>query len=178
MSEQINLLAQLNLVRRLLDNPTTLPPKTQRAARTVAQNLSDRIQFNCGWHAAAPDRELPGSASTAKIQTDLAPLVDLLQARAKPVRGRGRPTKDEIAGPDALVIVEYLGDRTGKSLASIIDSAIRDRGYALDGKKTTAAHVKRIERIIEKLKKTHAPKTNNVLIFRPKKKPGRYIQTV
>jgi hypothetical protein len=173
MNDQTNLLAQLNLLRRLLDNPTTLPLKTQRAARAVAQDLGDRCWMNLGWHAAAPDRALPGSASTATIQADLAPLIDLLQGRAKPVRGRGRPTKDQIAGPDALIIAHYLSDRTGRSLASFIDWAIRDRGYALDKNKTTAAHVKRIERIIEKLKKTHAPKTNNVLISRPKKKPRR-----
>jgi hypothetical protein len=173
MSEQTNLLAQLNLARMLLNNPTTLTPSTQRAVRAVAQDLGDRCWMNLGWHAAAPDRALPGSASTAKIQADLVPLIDLLQARAKPMRGRGRPAKDAVTGADALVIVHYLSDRTGRSLASIIDWAIRDKGFPLDKNKTTAAHEKRIKRIIEKLKKVHAPKTENVLIFRPKKKPGR-----
>ncbi|MEH2534431.1 hypothetical protein V1277_006273 [Bradyrhizobium sp. AZCC 1588] len=174
-TEQTRLLMQLNLMRRLLDGPTTMKPNIQKAARAVAENLSDRIQFNCGWHAAAPDRELPGSASAATIQAELTPLIDLLQARAKPARGRGRPTKDAIAGPDMLVIIEYLSDRTGKSLASIIDAGIRDKGCDLDKNKTTAAHVKRIERIIEKMKRAHLPKTNNVLIFRPKKAPRRKL---
>ena len=172
-TEQMRLQAQLNLMRRLLDSPTTMAAKTQKAARVVAQNLGDRIWMNVGWHMAAPDRVLPGSASAETIQADLAPLLDLLQARTKPIRGRGRPTKNDIAGPDVRVILEYLNDRSGKSLASIIDVGIREKGYALDKNKTTAAHVKRIERVIEKLKKTHAPKTNNVLIFRPKKKPRR-----
>jgi hypothetical protein len=173
MNEQTNLLAQLNLVRTLLDGPTTMPLKTQKAARAVAQHLGDRIYMNAGWHLAAPGRELKGQASTATIEAHLVPLIDLLQARAKPARGRGRPLKDQIAGPDALIILEHLQDRTGKSLASIIDVSIREKGFPLDKTKTTAAHVKRIERIIEKLMKEHAPKTNNVLIFRPKKKPGR-----
>jgi hypothetical protein len=170
MNEPTKLLAQLNLLRNLLDGPTTLPVKTHKAARAVAQHLGDRCWMNAGWHLAAPDRQLRGSASTATIEADLVPLIDLLQARAKPIRGRGRPIKDHITGPDALIILEYLQDRTGKSLASVIDASILKKGLPLDKTKTTASHVKRIERIIEKLKKTHAPRPTNVLIFRLRKK--------
>lgn len=170
MTDQTKLLASVNLIMNLLDEPTTLPAKTHNAARAAAQDITNRCWFNAGWHMANPDRELKGSASTAKLQEEMAPLVDLLQARRKPKRGKGRPPKDHIDGPDALVIMEYLSDRTGRSLSSIIDVAIRERGYALDKTKTTAAHVKRIERIIKKLKNDARPsKTNNVLIFRPRK---------
>ncbi|RXG85354.1 hypothetical protein [Bradyrhizobium zhanjiangense] len=172
MTEQTKLLLSVNLIHNLLEEPTTLPAKTQRAARAAAQDLANRCWFNAGWHAANPDGELKGSASTAKLQEEMAPLLELLQTRRRPKRGKGRPTKDEIDGRDALVIMEYLSDRSGKSLASIIDTGIRERGYALDKTKTTAAHVKRIERIIEKLK-NQQPKTNNVLIFRPRKPTGR-----
>ncbi len=171
MTEQSKLLASVNLLRDLLTEPTMLSLKTQAAARTVAQDISNRCWFNAGWHAANPDRELKGSASTSKLLAEMAPLIDLLQARRKPKRGRGRPQKDAIDGPDALVIMEYLSDTTGRSLANVIDAGIRERGFGLDKTKTTASHVKRIERILNKLKKLRRPKTNNVLIFRPRKKP-------
>ncbi|MCK1595493.1 hypothetical protein [Bradyrhizobium sp. 164] len=87
------------------------------------------------------------------------------------IRGPGRPMDEMIDGPDALIIVEYLSDTTGRSLASIINDAIRNRGYALDSKATTASHEKRIRRVINKLVKVqHASKrpSAKVLPFRRK----------
>lgn len=172
MTEQSKLLMSVRLVRNLLDEPTTLSLTSQKAAREVARDLADKCWFNAGWHAANPEGELKGSAATKKLQGELAPLLDLLEARRKPKRGKGRPPKDQIDGPDALVIMEYLADRSGKTLAGIIDDGIRNHRYALDKTKTTASHVKRIERILEKLKGQAGSKTNNVLIFRPRN-PGR-----
>jgi hypothetical protein len=169
MTDQTKLLATLNLVESLLEGPTTLSVKTQKAARGLARDIGNRCRFNAGWYTANPERELQGSASTASLLNEIAPLLDLLQSRQKPKRGRGAPVKDKIPGPDFLVIREYLTDRKGRSLASIIDDLIR-KGAALDKTKTTASHVKRIERTIEKLRKIHA-KPSNIVPFR--KKDGR-----
>ncbi len=174
ITEQSRLLLSLSLLRRLLDEPTTLAGKTYRAAQAVARDIGDRCWMNVGWHAANPDRELKGTASTAKIFEDMKPLIDLLQARVRPPkRSRGRPSVDAISGPDFLIIAEHLQDKTGRSLPNLIDECIRERGYPLDEKKTTASHAKRIERIIAKLQKAHAPKTNNILQFPSNKKPRR-----
>ncbi len=84
-------------------------------------------------------------------------------------QGPGRPIEEMIEGPYALIIFEYLSDGNRKSLARIINEAIRERGYALDKNKTTEAHEKSIRRIIEKLKKVHGKKLSaKILPFRPR----------
>ena len=158
MNDQTKILNQLSVSRLLLARPSTLPPKILKAAAAVAQDLGDRCYFNAGWYAATPNQTLKGSAATTKIQDEISLLIDMLQRKSKIPRGRGRPANDQIPDADLPVIMEFLSTTNKKSLASIIDAAIFKNSSALDKTKTTAAHVKRIERVIEKIKNYSASK--------------------
>ena len=66
MNEQSELLFQLGVARRLLAAPSKLTGNELKQYRSIADDIGDRCQFNCGWHAAQPAKPLPGSASTGK----------------------------------------------------------------------------------------------------------------
>jgi hypothetical protein len=153
MTEQMQLQASLNLLRHLVAEPSTLPTKTLEAAKAVARDLGDRYYFNAGWHMANPDRELKGSAATAKILEDMKPLVDLLQDKRKAKRGKGRPRVEEI-DPDYLsaVIVVSLGKPSQKReliRLCLKEGWLKDRVEIKNGVRATTtfdAHVKQVDR--------------------------------
>lgn len=180
MTEQIQLDASFNLMRHLLVQPSKLSAKTFDAAKSVAQDIGDRYYFNAGWRASNPDRELKGSAATAKILEDIKPLVDLLQHEQKPKRAKGRPATEDIH-PDYLscVVVVSLGKPSQKReliRLCLQEGWLKDREVKVNGTRTTTtfeAHVKQVDRELEKLAKRRAARPpKNVLIFRPRK-PGR-----
>jgi len=176
VTDQSKLLSGVTTLDYLLGQPTKLSGREFDRVRLAAIDWGRRCYFNSGWYAGKSAKPLPGSASTLQLFKDFVPLVDKLTENLKPKRGRGRPTKDKISGPDLVIIVEYLRDRTGRSLASIINAGIK-KGYSLDPLKTTEAHEKRIKRLLEKLKKIHLPSTNNVLQFPSDKTRRRKIKS-
>jgi hypothetical protein len=167
MSDQMRLLASMNLIDDLLNGPTTLSNKSQKAAAALALNIKKRCWFNAGWHAANPTLYLKGIASTSSLFDEIAPLLDLLQARRTKKRSRGAPRKDTIKRQNVFIIREYLMDRRGESLASIIDGGVRDGRYLLGKNTTTAAYVKQINREIKKLEMISA---KDSAFFRPRKR--------
>lgn len=181
MTEQPELDASLNLLRGLLAEPSTLPLKSLTEANARARDIGDRYYFNAGWRAANPDLELKGSAATANILEDVRPLIDILQDRRKPKRGRGRPKVEDIH-PDYLsaVIVVSLGKPSQKReliRLCLKEGWLKDRVEIKDGVRTSStfdSHVKQIDRELAKLAKRRASRPpNNVLNFRPRKPAGR-----
>ncbi|HEX5550312.1 MAG TPA: hypothetical protein VFX36_05740 [Nitrospira sp.] len=72
--------------------------------------------------------------------------------------GPGRPTTEDIDGPDFLMMTEYLAGGDGRSLAAIINDALRTKKYpTLDNNLSTEAHEKRIRRTLDKLTKLYTP---------------------
>ncbi|MCS3517081.1 hypothetical protein [Bradyrhizobium elkanii] len=180
MTEQMELDASFNLLRHLLKEPSALPAKTFEAAKSLAQDIGDRYYFNSGWRAANQDRELKGTAATAKILEEIKPLVDLLRHKQKPKRAKGRPAMEDVH-PDYLncVVVVSLGKPSQKRdliRLCLEEGWLKDREEVKDGTRTTTtfeAHVKQVDRELAKLAKRRAARPpKNVLIFRPRK-PGR-----
>lgn len=179
---QSDLVRQVNEIRELLESPSKLSAKAIAACRAVGNDLADRCYFNLGWRMANPDKQLRGPASTEEIAKDLAVLLDLLRSEQKPSRGKGRPEEPlDRTYMEAVILVRTLGAENDYALKKDIvlrclkDGLLKDRVRFINGERkttSTEAHIKKIDRELEKLATQRAGKTKNVLDFRPKK-PAR-----
>jgi len=185
-----SLLYGVSLMRELLASPTKLSATDLKACRAAAENTADACYFNAGWYMANPGKELKGSAATEKLVADIRTITDYLQTNARPRRGRGRPPVDKI-DPEympVLLIIILAGmedDAAGKRFVinrALQEGLLHDRTTVVDGARVTTstrAHELKVNRELEKLAKRREKKeraaTNNVLIFRPKKKPRRKL---
>src|SRR5436190_24168651 len=124
MSEQLDLLMQLNIARELMRAPSKLKEKELKQYRLIAENLGDRCNFNSGWYAAQPDKALPGSASTEKISADLRTLTAAVLSQALPPKRlkAGRPPKDEpnLDGRYFFVVADFYSDENSKTLLECV----------------------------------------------------------
>ncbi len=184
MSDQTKLLSRLELLRDILGQPSTLPKDTLEGAKIHAQNLADRCWFNAGWHAANPDKQLKGSASTEELTKVLGEVIGFLSPNVRPRRGKGRPAAESL-DPDyipVLVVICLAGledDAGGKRYVvnqALENGLLKDKQKIVNGERkttSTAAHLKKVDRELNKLAKRRAKReraaTNNILIFRPKK---------
>jgi hypothetical protein len=184
------LLHSVNLMRELLEAPTKLSAADLLACRAIAQRTADACNFNAGWYMANPDKELKGSAATEKLLADLRTITEYLQMHAKPRRGKGRPRVDAL-DPEyvpVLIAITLAGlEESPAGIRHVVTQALRegvlkDRTRIADGVRattTTEAHLKKVDRELKKLAKRREEKawakTNNVLIFRPRKPARRKI---
>jgi hypothetical protein len=181
MSTSTELVNGLWMLRRLLDHPSKLSEAAIRGYRTQAQEIGDAIYFNAGWHATNSDKKLNGSAATDVLADQLRGITLEVADHTKPKRGKGRPKVEDIC-PDYLnaVIVVSLGKPSQKReliRLCLKEGWLKDRVECKNGVRTTTtfdAHVKQVDRELEKLARRRAAKTpNNILIFRPQKPPRR-----
>lgn len=171
MNEQAEMLMQLNVARRLLAAPSKLAGKELKQYRSIADNIGDRCQFNCGWYAAQPAKMLPGSASTGKISADLHTLTEALLLHALPPKRpkAGRPSKAvTLEDPCLFVIAAFVSYAGSKTMLECVREKVSD-GW-LDKTTKDSTHLRRVERFLEKAKKEM--QVSNVIPFPKPRKPG------
>jgi hypothetical protein len=161
MNEKINLLLQLDVARRLLAAPSKLTGKELKQYRSIVDNIGDRCQFNCGWHAAQPAKHLPGAASTEKVSADLQTLTKALLSHALPPKRpkAGRPPKEKkLDLPYLFVIADFVSHQGSKTMLECVRAAVQ-RGW-LDKTTADTTHLRRIDRSAKK-----ALQESNVIPF-------------
>jgi len=146
MTEPAQLLRDLHILRELLDMPTTLSPKQFKAVQRQAQRLGDSCWYYAGWYAAQPDQRSKGvgTSTLAKLER----LIKVVRSHTKPKRGKGRPSNKMISYTDGLIALPAMRARGHKSQAVIVNELVK-RGI-LDKKKSTEAHIKRLDRLAKR----------------------------
>jgi hypothetical protein len=172
---QASLLAGLSELRRMLTLPSRLADADTSEVVRLIQGLTEKCYFNAGWHAAAPERPLPGSASTDDISASIQIMVDYLEQNLLPVEvipppepapapKVGRPAK---LHPFELinVLTTFNEARGDKSLWDCVKECHAEGG--LDRNVTIDTHYSRINRALDKFK---ARFTNVLPFVRPTSK--------